>query len=197
MDRPDEQEPSDEALVAAAREGRRSALDALLRRHEDRVLRVLRLLGVPRIDREDVAQEVFIRVFRHLGSYRSGNPFSGWIYRIAVNAAHDHRRRARAREHREVELSPALERTIEDRTAPGAGIERGDDRRSLERALAALSERERAVFVLREVEGLETVEVAQALRITRITVRRHLGRARRHLQEALGRASAGEKTDGD
>ena len=67
---------------------------------------------------------------------------------------------------------------------PAAGAD-PDLRRRLEAGLAALSERERAVFVLRELEGLETVEVARALRITAITVRRHLGLARERLRRLL------------
>ena len=82
----------DDALVAAARRGEGRAFEELLDRHQATVLRVLRLLGVRREDREDVAQEVFVRVFRHLDRFRTGESFSAWIYRIAVNASHDQRR---------------------------------------------------------------------------------------------------------
>ena len=86
-------ETPDEALIAAATRGETRAFEKLLDRHESAVLRVLRLMGVPAQDREDVAQDVFVRVFRHLRSFQRGRSFGAWVYRIAVNAAHDYRAR--------------------------------------------------------------------------------------------------------
>lgn len=177
---------SDDALVAQARRGESSAFELLLHRHESRVLRLLRLMGVPAQDREDVAQDVFVRVFRHLGGYRSGRSFSAWIYRITVNASHDYRGR-RARQAAEGAWEADLEQSPDDGPGPGEQLDQADSRRVLERALLRVSERERAVFVLCELEGLETRQVARALGITRITVRRHLSRARAHLRAVLER----------
>ncbi len=183
---PAEPEVGDDSLVAAARGGDVRALDALLRRNERTVLRVLTLLGVPRQDREDVAQEVFLRVFRHLDTYRPGRPFSGWLYRVTVNAAHDYRIRTLRVRRGEVPWSPEADDApdLDPRADDAAG--RKHLLRRLEGALASLSERERAVFVLRELEGLETSEVARALGITGITVRRHLALARLRLRRAIG-----------
>ncbi len=173
----------DEALVAAAKEGDSAAFEGLLREHEAEVLRVARLLGVPAADREDVAQEVFIRVFRHLDSYRPGRSFAGWLYRITVNACHDHRRQA-ARRLREESAAGGRE-AVDVRPGPEELAEGSRSMDLLEGALAALSERERAVFVLCEMEELPTRAVARALQISSVTVRRHLGRARRRLQALL------------
>ncbi len=163
------------------------ALDELLTRHEARVLRLLRLLGVPAADREDVAQEIFVRVFRHLAGFHRGERFRAWLHRITVNASHDYRRRAARRRGREAGWDEATEPAATPRDGPAESLERSDRRRALERALGALSERERAVFVLCEMEGLATGEVARSLGISSITVRRHLGRARRRLQKILAR----------
>jgi RNA polymerase sigma-70 factor (ECF subfamily) len=173
----------EERLVEAARRGEPRAFERLLERHESRVLRVLSLLGVPRDDREDVAQEVFVRVFRHLDRFRAGQPFSGWIYRITVNASHDHRRTLRRR--RETGGREGVPERADDAPGPAERLDLDDRRRRLEVALTALSERERAVFVLCEMEDLPTRDVARTLAISAITVRRHLGRARRRLQEIL------------
>jgi RNA polymerase sigma-70 factor (ECF subfamily) len=175
-------ERSDEELLVAARAGEDRAFEALLVRHEARVLRVLRLFGVRPADREDVAQDVFVRVFRHMGGFHSGKRFQAWLYRITVNAAHDHRRRQARRAVEESATGEELDRTA---AVPSAPVEVLADRDRLEAALERLTPRERAVFVLREMEGLEGVEVARALGITRITVRRHLGRAREHLRRTL------------
>ena len=169
---------SEDSLIAAAQGGSVRAFEALLAAHEAKVLRVLRFLGVPAADREDVAQEVFVRLFRHLGGFRRGKPFGAWVYRVTVNAAHDWRQR-RSRRLEEVPWNVSAELA----PAGGADPEAKDFlRRRLEAGLGSLSERERTVFVLRELEGLETTEVARALGITSITVRRHLSRAREHLK---------------
>lgn len=197
MERDDRAERErDGRLVEAARRGDARAFEQLLERHESRVLRVLALLGVPRDDREDVAQEVFVRVFRHLDRFRAGQPFSGWLYRIAVNASHDHRRRLRRRREAPRRGDDPPERR-DEAPGPHERLDLGDRRRRLEGALAALSERERAVFVLCEIEELPTGQVARALAISSITVRRHLGRARRRLQAILSAAEAPEKSAPD
>jgi len=181
---------SDDALVRAARAGDERAFEALLVRHEAGVLRVLRLLGVRRDDREDVAQEVFVRVFRHLDGFRTGRPFGAWTWRIAVNATHDWRAgSARERRTAAAAWEAGPESTVSTDPGPGDGLEATDLRRRLEAALDHLSERERAVFVLLEMEGLTAREVAGALSITSITVRRHLGRARERLQRVLAEAA--------
>jgi RNA polymerase sigma-70 factor (ECF subfamily) len=182
----------DDALVAAARAGDASAFGILLERHQSRVFRVLRLLGVADGDREDVAQEVFVRVFRHLGGYRRGRSFTGWLFRIAVNAAHDHRRRDHRRRRDEVDWGEGPPEMAAGAPGPGEVLDTVDLRNRLERAVRFLSERERTVFVLCELEEQSSREVARALGITTITVRRHLGRARRRLQQIL---SSGRKKD--
>ena len=90
-----EEDRLDERLAEAARQGDARAFETILQRHEGRVFRVLRLMGVPRQDLEDVAQDVLLRVFRHLDGFRKGRPFRSWLYKIAVNAAHDYRARRR------------------------------------------------------------------------------------------------------
>ncbi len=191
----DDTDPSDESLVASALEGDARAFDRLISRHDAKVLRVLRLLGISVHDREDVAQEVFIRVFRHLKGFRKGNPFSGWIYRITVNAAHDHRHRLSRKRRREADWEEGLEQTPDASPGPAEQADRRRRMARMEQALAALSPRERAVFVLCELEGLDSPEAGRTLGISAVTVRRHLGRARARLQDILGRPE--EKSRGD
>lgn len=185
----------DAGLALAAQQGDARAFEALLGRHEARVLRLVRLLGIPLQDRDDVAQEVFVRVFRHLARFRGGGSFSGWLYRITVNAAHDHRvrhGRRRAVERVESEVG-SFEEPVDPGPTPADDADRDAALRQLERALGLLSERERAVFVLCRVEEVETRDVAKILGISRITVRRHLGRARERLRRAMAEAEDPEK----
>jgi RNA polymerase sigma-70 factor (ECF subfamily) len=181
---PGDRARSEEELIDAARAGEVRAFEELLERYESRVLRVVRLLGIPIDDREDVAQEAFVRAFRHVGGFRPGQDFGGWIYRIAVNACHDHRRTLRRRLARGEGALPA-EEPPDRAPGPDRCLEQRDRRQRLETALESLSERERAVFVLCEMEGMGSPQVARSLNISSITVRRHLGRARRRLRETL------------
>ncbi len=178
------QDSSDEALAQAAIEGQVRALETLLDRHQGRVLRTLRFLGVPDQDREDVAQEIFVRIFRHLKGFRAGSEFGAWLYRLTVNAAHDYRKRAGRLGREETPFLEGDERE-DPRPGPEESAHGRDLRMALGRALEALGERERTIFVLREIEQLSSREVARALGITAITVRRHLSRARRRLRELL------------
>jgi len=177
---------TDEDLARAAQRGEVRALEALIERHQAKVLRVLGFLGVPVQDREDVGQEVFVRVFRHLGGYRPRQAFGAWLYRVTVNAAHDYRTRHGRKAAGETDWQEELESAPDSRPGPMESVRRQELRRALEGAMQTLTERERSVFVLKELEGLETAEVARSLGISAITVRRHLFRARRRLRAALG-----------
>jgi len=185
--------PTDDDLVAAARAGDVRAFGRLLTRHESSVLRVLRLLGVPASEREDLAQDTFLRAFRYLESYRPGRSFPGWLYRITVNVAHDWRRERGQRRLDEAAWSGEADSAVDPAPQPDERSELGVLRRRLEHALGQLSERERAVFVLCEIETLSTLDVARALGITRITVRRHLGLARRRLKRVLAEPGTKEE----
>jgi len=155
---PSDDETSEPSLIEAARGGDARAFEELLRRHESRVFRVLRLLGISASDRDDVAQNVFLRIFRALD----------W------RGQSDRQRREEA----------PWDDTLDETAAPS---EAGnlDLARRLEAALETLSERERAVFVLVEMEGVDRADAARALGITRITLRRHLGLAKDRLRQAL------------
>ena len=181
------QDPSDETLARAAADGDVRALETLIDRHQQRVLRTLRFLGIPPQDREDVAQEVFVRVFRHLKGFRAGREFGAWLYRVTVNAAHDHRGRSSRRQRGESPWVEGVEHE-DERPGPEESARQRELRLALGQALEELSERERTIFVLREIEQLPTREVARVLGITGVTVRRHLSRARARLREILGEA---------
>ena len=187
-----DQDPTDEALAQAAIDGQVRALETLLDRHQGRVLRILRFLGIPGQDREDVAQEIFVRIFRHLKGFRAGGDFGAWLYRLTVNGAHDYRSRAGRLVRGEAPWLEGDERE-DPRPGPEESAHGRDLRMALGQALGSLGERERTIFVLREIEQLSSREVARALGITTITVRRHLSRARRHLRELLGETEENQK----
>lgn len=184
-------EPSDADLVERVLQGLpahgpsrlpgHDAFAALVERHQEQVLRLARHLLHGSDEARDVAQDAFLRAFRSLASYRPELSFRSWLLKITVNAARDHQaRRAGWR------LRPLSD--VAEVQAPGNAAADVEDALVLEhvrRLAAELSPREREVFVLRDLEGLETEDVAAVLGLETPTVRRHLARARLRLRELL------------
>ncbi len=168
-------------LVRRAREGEHLAQEGIIRAFETRVLRLAGQMMGNRADAEDVAQEVFLRLFRRLERLDPRRDPTGWVVRVTVRACWDHL----ALRQRQAE-GPLVEEAWESSLpGPSAVARQTQQRDILRRSLQLLSPRERAVFILHEVDGEEVAAISAALRITRITVRRHLSRARLRLREHL------------
>jgi RNA polymerase sigma-70 factor (ECF subfamily) len=173
--------------IRAAAGGDREAFAELVRAKRAQVVRTAFQITGDREDAQDVAQAVFLRLWKVLRRYDPGRRFDTWLYRITVNAAIDH---LRERGPRGI-LQPLPDDPALLGRTEGTGPERSLDLEALERAFlrlaAALAPKQRAVFVLREIEGRETAEIAEALGVTESTVRNHLHQARRILREGLER----------
>jgi RNA polymerase sigma-70 factor (ECF subfamily) len=168
--------------IRLARQGDRGAFADLVIRYEATVLRIACTLVGNRTDAEDVAQEVFLRLYHQLNRLDPERDPIGWVYRLTIHASWNHLESRR----REKRLQEGLRGAADPaETRPHDGVESAEVRQILNRSLQILPPRVRAVFVLVEVEGLEVAEVAKLLRITRITVRRHLSRGREALRRHL------------
>ena len=185
-------------LVASCRTGDALAFAQLVRLHEGMVVSLsARLLGDPE-EARDVAQEVFLQVYKRLGAFEGRSSLKTWIYRIAVNQCHN-RRRFWHRRRRDREL-PIDERVL----APLAALERRggespyyetlrrERARMVQAALLELRFEHRTVLVLREVEGLTCEEVASALGVPEGTVKSRLSRAREAMRRRLATLLEGE-----
>jgi RNA polymerase sigma-70 factor, ECF subfamily len=144
----------------------------------------------------DIAQDAFVKVYKHLPNFKGDAAFYTWLYRIVVNLCIDKKRRAsRAKEvdyddtlaHATDGLhdGPMLATTHLD--APDRALARSELREHMEEALEALSESHRAILLMREVEGLSYEELSEALDIPKGTVMSRLFHARKNFQKALGR----------
>lgn len=169
------------ALVRRARDGEAAAFEGLLARHEQRVRRLARRLLGHREDAEDAAQEVFLRLHRHLDRIDPERPLAPWLHRVTVNVCRDagrHRARRDA-----LPLDDAEPSALEARgLGPMRRAELAEQRRMVEAGLAALTEKERTAVVLRDLEGYSAVEVAAMLGVSAVTVRTYLYRARIKMQ---------------
>ena len=168
--------------LEVAKAGDLAAFELLMRQHERLVLvTALRLLGVLE-DAQDASQEVFLRLYRNLNRVGASGNLSGWLYRVTVNVCHDANRKRRVPA--SVEDAAGLPALTADPQRAAVETER---RRALEMSLRMLSEKERAVLVLRDLEGLSTGEVARALGTTEATVRSQISKSRVKTRDFLER----------
>ncbi len=189
-------------LLQRARGGDSAAFEEIVRAHESTVYRLaLRQLG-SREDAEDAAQEVFLKAYTSLKSFRGESKLSVWLYRITNNVCIDQLRRRRET----VSLSAVnedgepLEMEIPDeRCDPEALTERKDLREQVGKALKRLPPEAREILLLREIGGQSYEEIAETLDLDIGTVKSRLFRARKRLCALLngnvsdGIASKGRK----
>jgi RNA polymerase sigma-70 factor, ECF subfamily len=167
-------------LVREAQAGDLLAFERLYRDNERKVFALCLRLSCDAALAEELTQEVFVRAWRKLGSFRGDSAFSSWLYPLTVNVALTERRSRRRRDARIVATDdPASLERAPLAPRPEAGFD-------LEKALAALPPGARAVFVLHDVEGRTHEEVAAMLDVAPGTSKAQLFRARRLLREALG-----------
>ncbi len=173
-----------EALVARAQRGDREAFGALVRIHQHEVFTLaLRLVSDPELA-SDVAQEAFVRAWRALPRFRGEAAFSTWMHRITVNVAWTLRKRRKRLQGSPLDEAGGLPDPNEQRDPERMG-ENLELRAKLREALGELPRSQRAVVVLKDVEGWSHAEVAAALGISVTAAKVRLHRARRRLQELL------------
>ncbi|MFP5317929.1 MAG: RNA polymerase sigma factor [Acidimicrobiia bacterium] len=177
----------DAALVVAAQGGDGAALEALLRRHQDRLYAVCRRLTGNDADAADACQDALVAIVRALPRYDARAAFGTWAYRIATNAALDELRRRRRRPEPAETVGEGAGGTVPaGGAAPAGGTAAVDARLDVDAALAGLAPEFRAAVVLRDLCDLSYDEIAQALEIPPGTVRSRIARGRAALAEALG-----------
>jgi RNA polymerase sigma-70 factor (ECF subfamily) len=171
-------------LIARARAGDGGAFEALYRAHVGRIYALCLRLAADTHRAEELTQDVFVRAWQRLASYRGEAAFGTWLHRLAVNVVLTERRSAWRQG-----LRIAPETDVEDVPEP-AGRPRSDgglDAIDLDRAIAGLPPGARAVFVLHDVEGYQHAEIAEMAGIAEGTSKAQLFRARRLLREVLER----------
>lgn len=179
-------------LVEALRCGSESAYEELLGRFQQPVYTLALRLLEDSSEAGDVVQEVFLKVFRNIGSFRGQSTLKTWIYRITVNEAHNARRWCFRHKRREVELDPVsdenrpLRDSVVDNTqSPFDAVCDRERRAMLESALARLSPIFREAVVLRDISDLSYEEIAQALNVSMGTVKSRILRGREALRMEL------------
>jgi RNA polymerase sigma-70 factor (ECF subfamily) len=188
---------ADSDLIARAAAGDAAAFHTLVERHRAMVYRLAYQFAGNHHDAEDIAQDVFIKVYRSLDRFRHDAQVTSWLYRIVMNACIDHRRRSApagwAPFTEDAELKMA--NTAEEAPGPEEQAYGGQIGEVLAGEIARLPPGQRLVFTMRHHEGLKLSEIAAALGLAEGTVKRQLHAAVHRLRAALAdvRMAAGER----
>src|ERR1700730_1738258 len=183
--------PEEDALVTALSKGVEEAFEILIQRYQQPVYNlVCRLLNDPS-DAADIVQEVFLKVFRNIGSFRGNSSLKTWIYRIAVNEAYNHRRWFSRHHRQEIALEPedGAPSSAHHLADPGRSpFEQAADQEThmlVEAALEKLNPKFRTAVVLRDIEDLSYEDIAAVLEISLGTVKSRITRGREALRKIL------------
>jgi RNA polymerase sigma-70 factor, ECF subfamily len=178
-------------LVRRVQNGERDKFYVLVKPYERRVYTAAFAILRNAADAEEVAQEAILKAFANMKQFRAESKFSTWLIQIAVNEARMRRRKDHAEimepigEHQDEEGTYAPREFADWRELPSEALERSEVRDLLLESLATLGSKYREVFVLRDIQHMSIEEVADALGISRASVKTRLLRARLMLRDLL------------
>jgi RNA polymerase sigma-70 factor, ECF subfamily len=176
---------SDFDLAQASARGDLQAFETLYERHHRRIYSLcLRMVANP-TEAEDLTQEVFVQLFRKIGSFRGDSAFTTWLHRLTVNHVLMHFRKRGVRMEKTTEEGEIGE--IQDNLQSASERPRFVDRIALDKAISQLPPGYRTVFVLHDIEGFEHTEVADLLGVSVGTSKSQLHKARMRLRELLNK----------
>lgn len=181
-------------IIEQAREGQAEAFNKIVLAYRRRVLATIsRLIGRPE-DVEDVAQEVFVRLYHSLDQLRTAEVFDAWLYRLAMNAAYDYLRRHRRRG--ELRMADMSEQQVAAADSEASGKAHSDEhhkakvRDFMEAVFQGVSDKDRLLLTMKEVEGLSLKELEQIYGVSENVLKVRLFRARQRVLRAFNAQSA-------
>lgn len=187
----------DRDLITRCQKGQPAAFDELVRRYQDRVFNLcVRYLREPEIA-EEIAQDVFVAIYKHVGTFQGTSKFSTWLFRIVANHCHNKAKYLRRRKHK---LTDSIDRPVETDDGdmqrelpddPGRSPEELTHRRltneQIQEAISHLDEDHRVIVLLRDVEDMSYEEIGAILDLPEGTVKSRLHRARNELRTRLSK----------
>jgi len=172
----------EQQMIQHVKDGNREAFRILVERHMKQAYNIAFGFVNNHDDAQDIAQESFVRVYQSIGEFRGDSGFGTWLYRIVANLSLNRLRKKKSSSFREITLA-------DDPPAPGlppAGdLHQQDVRMHVERALHELPTLQRAVVILRHLNGLSTRQVSVILRCSEGTVKTHLHRGLKKMRSKL------------
>lgn len=182
----------DQEIVAQFRSGDRDAFAKLVQKYQSRVLTLATRILDNRSEAEDVAQDIFVKVFQSLHEFRGASRFSTWLYRITVNHCLNYIRRRTRQQQTLVAAEPEEWMQESPTSNPHRTLEQKERWALVQAKLQVLSPEYRTILLLRDFEGLSYEEIADVLQLESGTVKSRLHRARTELKALLEPYLAGE-----
>ena len=189
---------TDEALVAGVLAGQTALFEELMRRYNQRVYRAARAIVKDEAEAEDVMQQAYLNAFTHLEQFAGRAQFSTWLTRIVIHEALGRRRRAQRPDPRvsaDREDGDMSEEVESSAPSPERQAYASELKRLVEESVDALPDTYRAVFMLRDIEGLSTAETAAGLELGEEAVKTRLHRARALVRRELFARAGGGTAD--
>jgi RNA polymerase sigma-70 factor (ECF subfamily) len=187
----------DEEVVSRVLAGETALFEILMRRYNQRLYRMSRMILRDDGEAEDVMQDAYVRAYEHLNQFAGKAAFSTWLTRIAIHEALARKRRRSRMD--ELDAMPANGETMSilksSDPSPEAGSATAEARQMLEEAVDQLPEAYRSVVVMREVEDMSVAETADSLGVSEAVVKTRLHRAHAMLRKALYARAKGRATD--
>ncbi len=179
-------ETDDSEAIRRVLSGESQAYGVIIQKYQQRIFAAVLLMVGNREDAEDIAQESLVLGYRNLSSFEGRSSLYTWLHRIAMNLSISHRRKYR----REKSIPKTTLEIAEDqmvgREEPvEQTIDRRDEQQMVRTAILRLDEQQKAVLILRDVQGMDYAEIAEALEIPIGTVRSRLHRARLELKSVI------------
>lgn len=171
----------DNLYVQRFLEGEEKGFEALVRKYQDRVLNIVYSLVGRNNESEDISQDVFLKVYHGLKSFKQQSQFSTWLYRIVVNTTYDALRKRR----NFVYDDGILEEKADNRDGPNDLLLRSEKETMIQDALGKIPVKYRTALVLKDIEGLSYIEISRVLCCRIGTVESRIYRARQFLKEEL------------
>ena len=175
----------EEALISRCQQGDQEALKEIFERYREKVYRVAYGVVRRREDALDVVQEVFIKLFRTIGNFKGKSNFYTYLYRMAINAAIDQRRRAKKFSALSIDQEGAFHPSDAAEKRPDAILSDKELEDKVKRAMDKLPDDQRGALILREVEGLSYQEMAESMGCSIGTVMSRLHYGRKRMQKLL------------
>ncbi len=169
--------------------GDEKGFEMLVKKYQNRALNIVYSLIGRDGESEDITQEVFLKVYRNLRSFRERSQFSTWLYRIVVNTTYDFSRRRR----HFVNNEGILNNIASGRRGPGDTLLGKEKERMIQMALKNVPFKFRVALVLKDIDGLSYIEIAGVLRCSIGTVESKIYRARKFLKTELLRSRGESK----
>jgi RNA polymerase sigma-70 factor (ECF subfamily) len=180
-----ESEMQENDLVEQARHGRHDAFEKLVKMYEHKVFHLAYGFVQDRATADDLAQEIFVKVYLSLAKFEARSGFGTWLYRLAANHIKDHLRRTARRKEVSLEEIGEIHRADDGAAAEEETLLAERRRKLVHQALETLPPKYRMVLTLRDVRGLAYDEIAETLNLAVGTVDSRLHRARKMLQKKL------------